>query len=153
MHVMLMDANDDFGCLAAIATEWAAEANRANCIGWPEVLPEAGIATLRNMVAAGSGDVLVLMKDDAVCGLMGLAYQPNHFGAGIVANECFWYVTPTARRGGLLLLDAAEKLADTRRCLGPVINAHRLAGDADRVNRLLGLRGYLPLETAHVRVR
>lgn len=149
MEVMVLEPNDGIELLRTIGEEWAGYA-AGNPFGI-NVDVSIGIATMNMLKNSPSGDVLVLVSGGEVKGFMGLTYAPNHIGAGIIANECCFFVTQSARGGGLKLIHAAEKLAKSKGCQFLTLNASRVAGNADRSGKLYEHCGYAPLETAYLK--
>lgn len=149
MKIMVMERTDNIERLREVGEEWLQSALLTE-IPIP-MDANIGLATLRALVASPAGDVLVLCGTDRIEGFMGLIYRNNHVGPGRFANECLFYVSLAARGGGLRLIRAAEKLAKSKGCTHLILNASRLAGDADRSGKLFERCGYAPLETSYLR--
>jgi GNAT superfamily N-acetyltransferase len=150
MNVMILDTTDDVEMLREIGNEWAALAHGAK-FGLPLDV-NIWLDTMRRLVMQGNGDVLVLMDGETVKGSMGLSYGLNHVGPGKIANECTFFVSPSARGGGLRMIPVAEKLAASKGCNFVFMNASNIAGDADRSGKLYGHCGYRPFESSHMKV-
>jgi GNAT superfamily N-acetyltransferase len=86
----------------------------------------------------------VLVAGDVPQGvLMAVAYE-HPFGAGPIAKETVWFVTPEARgRGAIKMLDAYEAWAKSLGCLS--VGMASLA--TNDVSKLYERRGYAAVET------
>lgn len=75
--------------------------------------------------------------------LMGCAFE-HPFGAGRIAKETVWYVTPSARgRGAIRMLDAYETWARSVGC----VSAGMASLATNDVSSLYERRGYCAVET------
>jgi hypothetical protein len=92
------------------------------------------------------------MDGNAVRGFMGLSYQLNHVGPGLIANECLFYVAQSARSGGIKLIRAAQKLATGKGCNFFFLNASRIAGDGDRSGALYSRMGFRHFDSSYMAV-
>ncbi|MBP2550166.1 uncharacterized membrane protein YdcZ (DUF606 family) [Neorhizobium galegae] len=86
----------------------------------------------------------VLVAGDPVLGiLLAVAYE-HPFGAGRMAKETVWFVSPKARgRLGLAMLDAYEAWAKSIGCT----SAGMASLASNDVSRIFKRRGYAPIET------
>jgi hypothetical protein len=86
----------------------------------------------------------VLIAGEPACGiLMAVAYE-HPFGAGRIAKETVWFVSPNARgRLGLAMLDAYEGWARSLGCT----SAGMASLTSNDVSRIFERRGYAPIET------
>ncbi len=151
MDVMILDEADNIEMLRSLGNEWKTLAHGAD-YGLPLDV-NIWLATMQNLAQRPDGDVLVLVNSDGgVWGSLGMTYRPNHVGPGLIANECCFFVSPSARGGGLKLLRAAEALARAKGCGFATFNASSIAGDAARSGRLYQHCGYTNFETSYLRV-
>ena len=150
MKVIIMNPTDDINILLPISEEWAKAAHAAE-YGFP-IDVGIGLDFLRGLMTRSDGDVLVLMDGKKVCGFMGLMYRPNHVGPGMIANESLFYVTPSARSGGVRLIQEARKVALSKGCNFFFLNASRMAGDTDRSWKLYERMGFKHLESSYMAV-
>jgi len=150
MNVMILDISDDINMLVPIGREWATAAHGAE-YGLP-IDVDIAKATMHQLQMRSDGDVLVLMDGDQVRGFMGLSYQPNHVGSGLIANECLFYVDQSARSGGIKLIHSARKLAKIKGCNFFFLNASRVAGDGDRSGALYERLGFKHFESSYMAV-
>jgi hypothetical protein len=90
----------------------------------------------------------VLVAGEPACGiLMAVAYE-HPFGAGRIAKETVWFVSPNARgRLGLAMLDAYEAWARSLGCT----SAGMASLTSNDVSRIFERRGYAPVETHFVK--
>lgn len=122
-----------------MGAKFAARANLADHVGYN---PQDMARTFAAMI-----------EQDAYClfvgnsGAIGGAVGPHPFNyAQQVADEVFWW---SEGREGPRLLAAYEEWAESR---GAIIRMTALeAVEPERVGRLLGRRGYLPLERAFIK--
>lgn len=150
MNVMVMDYTDDVEMLRDLGEEWKTLAHGIE-YGLPLDV-NIWLDTMRRLVTQNNGDVIVLMDGETVKGSMGLSYRLNHVGPGKIANECTFFVSPSARGGGLRIKNAAKKLAKSKGCNFVIWNASRIAGDADRSGKLYEHGGAVQFETSYLEV-
>lgn len=146
---MILEPSDDVERLRLLGEEWKASANGSKFGMSLDV--DILLSTMNCLVTQPNGDVLVLVSDDEIKGFIGLTYLPNHVGKGIIANECCFFVSSSARGGGLKLLRAAEKIIKLKGCSFSTINASRIAGNADRSGKLYEHCGYVQFETSYIK--
>ena len=135
MEIMILDQNDDIEILRPLAEMWQ-KLSQGQQFALP-IDATIGLRTMRALQLGSSSDVLVLTdKTGRPCGVMGLAYRPNHVGPGLIARECCLFVDPAARGAGLELIAAAKLLGKRKGCGWLSLTASRIAGDANRAGRL-----------------
>lgn len=151
MNVAILDTSDDIEMLRSIGEEWKESANDIEY--YLPIDVNIGLATLRKLQMQNNGDVLVLLSNNIVQGFIGLVYALNHVGPGLILNECLFYVTPSARtRGSVMLKNEAEKLGKAKGCNWSIMNASKLAGDSDKSSKFFCHCGYIPFEISHLKV-
>ncbi|MBC7964083.1 MAG: hypothetical protein H7Y05_14210 [Steroidobacteraceae bacterium] len=151
MEIMVLDHNDDVEMLRELGNEWKSLAHGLD-YGLPLEV-NIWLNTMRNLKHRSDGDVLILVDAvGSVRGSLGMTYRLNHVGPGLIANECTFFVSPSARGGGLKLIHAAEKLARIKGCAFATFNASSIAGDAARSGRLYQHCGYSAFESAYLKV-
>lgn len=151
MDVMILDETDNIELLRSLGNEWETLAHGVD-YGLPLDV-DIWLTTMQTLKQRPDGDVLVLIDAGGnVRGSLGMTYRPNHVGPGLIANECCFFVSPSARGGGLKLIHAAEKLARAKGCGFATFNASRIAGDADRSGRLYQHCGYNAFEISYLKV-
>lgn len=91
-----------------------------------------------------SDKACVLVASDPAQGVL-MAFASEHpFGAGRIAKETVWYVTPAARgRGAIRMLDAYETWARSVGC----VSAGMASLATNDVSSLYERRGYCAVET------
>jgi len=149
MDVLILDIDDSVEMLRPLAEEWKSAA--LNIDFKMELDINIGLATMSRLKNNESGDVLVLIINDEIKGFIGLTYSHNHVGKGLIANECCFFVSESARSGGLKLIKAAEKLAKHKGCSFLTLNASKIAGDADRSGTLYERLDYIQFEVAYIK--
>lgn len=151
MDVMILEPADGLEQLYPLFVEWQAAAN-----GEEFAIPlDVAIAmnTARTLVQSPQSELLVAVDDAGVIhGFMGMVCRPSHVGRAYIAHECLFYVSARKRGSGVSLLRAFKRLAKERGCSHYILNASRLAGDADLSGRLFCALGAAPLETSFVGV-
>jgi ribosomal protein S18 acetylase RimI-like enzyme len=97
------------------------------------------------------GLLLVAEGKQEVVGMIGVALAPAFWNAGVtLAQECFWYVDPSCRKGkfGPALLDEMQRQAAARGAiLCSMVAEHGLRGDA--VGQLYRRKGFAPAESTY----
>lgn len=104
------------------------------------------LETLGHLIASANAVVLGSESGGELTGIMGLHLQPYHAGQQIIARECCFFVRPGYRSAGVSLIRAAEAWARAKGASHLVLTASRVAGDADRAERLYSALGFAPFE-------
>lgn len=111
-----------------------------------EVSPEQrGIVLARFLSGGFSGRILVAEREGVVVGLLGLLLFPNLLTGQITASDVLWWVEPTARGCGRLMLEHGEAWA---RLHGAQV-MHIVAWDNPRLEAFYARLGYVKLETVY----
>ena len=123
--------------------------------GWGDVSgydPASMERTLRHLIDASTGILLVAEHDGVVVGMAGALLYPHYFNVEtLTGQEIFWWVDPAHRKGcGGVLLDALE---DAARAAGAVsfsmVSVASLRSDA--LDRVYQRRGYRPAERTYIK--
>lgn len=97
------------------------------------------------------GVVLGLFRDDVLIGAFGFIIAEDLNDGDLVANECFWFVTPEARGRGFELLIAYEEEAKKMgavRC--SMIHLQKL--QPEKLSQIYEKRGYQQVETSYFKI-
>ena len=109
------------------------------------------VASYRDFVASGIGGMLALLDDtDTVIGGLGYVIAPDLHYPRTLAVETFWYVDPSSRGGGILLLNAFEALAVELNC-DCVAMVHMVDSSPEQLEKLYARRGYEIVEKHYVK--
>lgn len=103
-------------------------------------------ALMQDLVSGSASSILVLERDGALIGMIGLYAFRHPISGEAVASEVFWWVEPEARGGGLRLLTAAEAWAAAQ---GAVLL--QMIAPTPAVERIYTRRGYVPVERLYQR--
>lgn len=136
--------------LRPLIERWAREANGA-AFGL-SIDVDRVLLDLQAMIDGQASDVLILVVDGVIAGLMGLHAFESPTGPQMIANEHYWYVAQEKRgRGSLEMIDAAKAWARAKGCTHMLFNASRLASDLhDDVCRVYEHKGMKPFETTFI---
>ena len=113
------------------------------------------IDDLRQLVLGADADLFLLVVQERVVGFSGVLIYENRLTDHKIANEHYWYVLPSYRKGKnpLKLIRAVEKWAKEHECSHMIMNASNLASDNhDRVVRIYERLGYTLFETSMMKV-
>lgn len=103
-------------------------------------------ATVRRAIEDSERLALVLDRG-GVKGVLIAAAGIHDFAPIKVASELMWWIDPTCRGGGCVMLDAYERWASDRGC-----DLIGLAARDDRPAALYARRGYRPVESHFVKL-
>lgn len=137
---------DTFGSLLPIARQFETE------IGSPVIRidPDVFVATWRRFLDVGVG-LVVAALDPAPVGVLCGFVVPDDLNGEPVAQEKWWYVAPSHRRGGV-----GAHLAATFERLAIARGVKRISlgsiGHLPAVDSLLRHMGYSPFETHYFKV-
>lgn len=136
---------EDLPAMAAMGPDFYRES------GLPgSFIPEVFISKWTAFINMGVGFILGLFRDGKLSGGFGAIVSDDFNDGAIVANECFWFVSPEARGRGFELLLAYEEEARKRgavRC--SMIHLNSL--QPNRLGELYERRGYRAIETAYMK--
>ena len=79
--------------------------------------PEVFVANWQGFIADGRGVIIALFDDGAFGGALGALLCPDISTGDLMAVECFWYMLPGHRGGGIRLLFEFEKWAKEKKAL------------------------------------
>lgn len=113
-----------------------------------EFIPEVFTVKWASLIEQGLGFILGLFREDKLVGAFGAIVAEDLNDAKLVANECFWFVSPEARGRGFELLISYEEEARKRGAVRCSM-IHLLSLQADRLAELYIRRGYKPIETSY----
>lgn len=109
------------------------------------VKPDVFIRTWTALLASGAAVLFGLEIGGRLVGVLGGLEYPDPNDGDRVATEMFWFVTPSARGGGLRLLDTFEAWAK-QRGVRRILMMHLHALKSAAFERLYQRRGYRPIE-------
>lgn len=149
MEICLLDTVDIPGT-ASFAERWIASAR--SDIG-PAIDRDSCMNGVRAIIAAGSGDALVLVQSGGIVGLLCVEYGAPGYSTERIARERYFYVDPEHRgRWTLRLRAAAEELAAKNGCSHIVYTVSEQAGgDVERIESYLIRTGCKPLERTYIK--
>lgn len=108
------------------------------------------IKTYRSFLLSGIGGMLVLLQDDIPIGGLGYIIAPDLHMNRQMAIETFWFVLPSQRGGGLLLLAEFEKIAEKSGCSN-IAMIHLSDSHPEALEKLYLRRGYKLVEKHYVK--
>lgn len=111
-------------------------------------VPDIFVGKWTSLIDGGIGFILGLFRDGKLSGAFGGIVAEDLNDGDLVANECFWFVTPEARGRGFELLLAYEEEARKRgakRCS----MIHLLSLQPEKLGELYERRGYRAIETSY----
>ena len=110
------------------------------------------VGTIAKLAVGGMVKVFSAEDNGTLTGAIGVFVSPDLFTGESVAQEMFWFVTPSARGGmtAVRLLDAAEKAA-ARMGAVRLMMAHTAELTPEKLRDFYLHRGYTPRETYYQR--
>ena len=111
------------------------------------------LAGLMDLVDGDNSDLLMLMDDNKIVGIMGITKFQSPFGKEQVANEHYMFVMQGhSITGGRRLIDAAHKWAKAHGCSHLIMNASNAASDLhDKVCGFYERLGLTKFETSYIK--
>lgn len=101
------------------------------------------------MIKAGQGVIVGQYEQGIFVGGFGMVIAPDINDGVKVANECFWFVHPDHRIGGMKLLHEAMKVAKELSCKRfSIIHLCNEAGE--KLSRIYNKLGFRPIETHYL---
>lgn len=118
-----------------------------------EVDVNAFLAGLMDLVDGVDSDLLLLIDDTEIVGIMGLTKFQSPFGKEMVASEHYMFVKQGhSVTGGKRLIDAAQGWAKKNGCSHLIMNASNAASDMlAKVCRLYERLGMKPFEMSYIK--
>lgn len=144
--------NGDAEQLRPIALMWKQEAQgNGNAFGIA-IDNQTHIDDLQRLIDRDDADLLVLVRDDAIIGYMGVQTFNSPLGKQMMASEHYWYVLPQYRIGSIALIKAAFEWARAKGCSHIQMNASKLASEYhDRVCEIYRAFGMKHFETSYIK--
>ncbi len=94
---------------------------------------------------------LVMEREGAVVGFMGISVFISSIGPERIANEHFWYVLPEYRGHVRGFVTVAKKWAREHGCTHLMLNASYMASDrCERVSKFYQMMGFAPFEHTYI---
>lgn len=111
------------------------------------------LAGLMDLVNDDDSDLLLLVDNDDIVGIMGITKFQSPFGKEQVANEHYMFVKQgRSVTGGKRLIDAAQKWAKSKGCSHLMMNASNAASDLhNKVCMLYERIGMSKFETSYIK--
>ena len=147
----IITCNFDPVALVPILKQWQVEAN-GDTFGL-ELDVHKCISDLRNMVAGEDADILLLIIQEKIIGLIGLIVFTSPLSEQRICNEHYMYILPKYRKGKnpIKLIRAAEEWAKAHDCTHIMFNASNLASELhDKVCRLYERLHMKKFETTYI---
>lgn len=132
---------DDVPALVAMGQRFRNETIYATRL--PENTAQMG-EIARRLIVEDNGHVLVVDRDGALVGTIGLLVFPHHFSGALTAAELFFWVNPEHRGHGVRLLRRAEQWARDRGA-----TTMQMIAPTPEVGTLYTRLGYAALEVAY----
>jgi len=148
----IIKCQTDPRALEPIVDKWLEEVN--NDKFGLKIEKGKAIDDLRQLVLGDDADLFLLVVQERVVGFSGVIIYENRLTDHKIANEHYWYVLPSYRKGKnpIKLLRAVEKWAKEHECSHMIMNASNLASDNhDKVVRIYERLGYSLFETSLIK--
>lgn len=113
----------------------------------------AFLAGLMDLVDGSNSDLLLLVDNNDIIGIMGITKFQSPFGKEQVANEHYMFIKQGCSvTGGKRLIDAAQKWAKSKGCSHIIMNASNAASDLhDKVCSFYERLGLTKFETSYIK--
>ena len=108
------------------------------------------IRVYSNFMKSGIGRVFLLKQNDAIVGGLGAIKAPDLHTGCLMAIECFWFVSPGHRGGGLKLLESFEAWAREEGCVKAAM-IHLEDSQPGPLEKIYARRGYLLAERHYIK--
>ena len=110
------------------------------------------LAGLMDLVDGDDSDLLLLIDEENIVGILGLTKFQSPFGKEQVANEHYMFIKKGhSVSGSKRLIDAAQKWAKSKGCSHLIMNASNAASDLhDKVCGLYERIGLIKFETSYI---
>lgn len=119
--------------------------------GFPgRFIPEVFCSKWKALVDGGIGFIVGLFSGDKMTGVFGAVVVEDLNDGELVANECFWFVSPESRGRGFELLLAYEEEA-RRRGAKRCSMIHLLSLQPEKLAEIYKKRGYRAIETSYLK--
>lgn len=113
-----------------------------------EFVPEVFVKKWTELIEQGFGFILGLFRENEMIGAFGAVVIGDLNDGKLVANECFWFVTPESRGRGFELLLAYEEEARRRGAVRCSM-IHLIGLQPDKLSQIYEKRGYRAVETSY----
>jgi GNAT superfamily N-acetyltransferase len=110
---------------------------------------EHTISTYTKFVQSGMGKIFLLKVDREIIGGLGAILAPDLHTGHLTAIECFWFVIPEHRGGGLSLLTAFEQWAREQGCTKTAM-IHLEDSHSVALSKIYARRGYQLAERHYI---
>ena len=151
MKIVIANSVEQVESIRPLAIEWK-EFCSCDQFGL-DVDIDAFLCGLIELVVTEDSDLLLLIDDDEIIGIMGMTKFQSPFGKEQVANEHYMFIKQGASvTGSKRLIDAAEEWAKAHKCSHLMMNASNAASELhDKVCKLYERLGLLKFETSYTK--
>ncbi len=102
------------------------------------------------IMESGLGVIIGLYDGPLVCGAISGIMYPDPNSGELTMTECFWFVRPGMRGGGLGLLRFLERFSREHKCV-QLRMVHLVDSMPERLTTLYRRLGYKPIETHYAK--
>lgn len=151
MNIQIAKTVEQIESIRSLAVEWKAFCS-CDQFGL-EVDVNEFLAGLMDLVDGDKSDLLLLMDNDEIVGLLGLTQFQSPFGKEQVASEHYMFIKQGhSITGSKRLIEAAEEWAKSKGCSHLIMNASNAASDLhDKVCKFYERLGLSKFETSFIK--